>query len=271
MGVPFFLFSAGVMFSFKNRSPWLHFLKKTGPAWLTGGTFVWLIGLWRGYHHLSWLQFVLGDGSYLYYLTVSFFLLLIFSLLPSNMTLAAFLTGALRVISFHIGAIPSNPYLSVLYWLFYFSLGKFTRELLDNDIDKALKEIAMHWKLILIIWLVCTWIYFCSPEINYFTVMAIPFSLASVAMLFCVGVYAEKISKGLLIDMGKQTFAIYIWHINIAGFVSAKLNPFTYFQWLGPILVLFITYGILWTGNRLARAVRLEPLYKILTGWKPAL
>lgn len=243
IGVPFFLFSAGLLYDKEKGPRWRRFWNKVWCPWLFGGTVIWLIGIVLGYNAMLWWEFLVGKGSYLYYLTVSLVLYVVFDYTPSKLVLPLFLLGMGRMLSFYMGYSPAYAYLAVLYWLPYFALGVLAKRWLGSaDIGKTVKRLVSRPIIIVPLWCFLSVLYLFRPEINYFNWYALPYSVVSILFLLWLGkVCANRVPQIGMI--GKQTLAIYIWHIYLAGFVSARLQIYPLIHCFSPILVLLLTMG----------------------------
>ena len=101
----------------------------------------------------EWANFIVGNGSYCYYLTILMLLYLIFTWLPFMRTNIAFiiceiLTVFSTIWFWRVGQL--SPYLYILNWIGYFVLGMqltFYSEI-TNKIIKYLYQ--LRWKIITI-------------------------------------------------------------------------------------------------------------------------
>ena len=256
IGVPFFLFSAGLLYNKEKGPRWRRFGNKVWCPWLFGGTVIWLIGIVLGYNAMPWWEFLVGKGSYLYYLTVSLVLYAVFDYTPPKLVLPLFLLGMGRMLSFYMGYSPAYAYLAVLYWLPYFAAGILAKRWLGSaDIGKTVKRLVSRPIIIVPLWCLLSALYLFRPDINYFNWYALPYSVVSILFLLWLGkVCANQVPQIGMI--GKQTLAIYIWHIYCAGFVSERLRAYPYIHILSPLLVLI---GVFWGLELAVRICRRLP------------
>ena len=131
LGVICFFVISGILFHHPGKNIGRFFKKKVTNIvipWLISGTFVYLYVYLRKPPITlgGWINFILGNGSYCYYLTVLMMLYIIFTLVSfmhNNRVL--FVCEGITVIStiwfYNIGDM--NPYLNILNWIGYFALG----------------------------------------------------------------------------------------------------------------------------------------------------
>lgn len=267
MGVPFFFFAAGLFFRPDDHTAWIRFIKKVGVPWLFSGTVMWAIGSLNHYNNLTMLAFVLGKGSYLYYMTVSAVLYLVFSYIPQRFYPVCMGVGVLGMAGLHYGLVIVSPYLTVTYWLPYFCVGLLLGAGKPENAEKLMLFVKQHMVLIIVLWFCVAGLYFYTGTINYFTWFAIPFSFLSIAFLLCMGTFLGKCKGNWVRQMGSNTLGIYIWHVYIAGKISAHTLRFGFFHVFTPILAVAVTYGLLYLGNRMAILVHAEKPYGLLTGF----
>lgn len=154
-GVICFFVISGYLFHVSSSK--IFFMKKLKyicVPWVISATCVYLYVYLRKppVTLLSWINFVVGNGSYLYYLTVLMMFYVIFFAFPFMCTEVAFiiceLATAVSVLWFYnIGGV--NPYLNPLNWIGYFTLGMQMRKhqnIPGDEEAKLRKMVKGCWK-----------------------------------------------------------------------------------------------------------------------------
>jgi len=260
MGVPFFLFAAGLMFRQTKRHVWLDFLKKCGIAWVLSGTIMWFIGHRLGYTQENWFFYLLGRNSYLYFLTILLILEALFSYLPIKIVPWALGLGLIQMIIVHIPALQAmngNLYLSPLFWLPYFAAGLLLQ--CKGARERFLRFCSENSAIIFVLFVYLAFQIVRSGTINYFTWSAIPFSAVTICALMSLGSLLGSIS--LAVDIGKRTLAIYLWHIYVAGRISGSLMSHGVLALIGPWLATGLMYAIICLGHTIADRLKSTGLY----------
>ena len=258
LGVICFFVISGILFHYPENGIRKFFKKKIKNIifpWLISATCVYL------YVHLrkpplsinGWLNFVFGNGSYCYYLTelmILYITFIILSFLRTNVGLLL-CEGVTIIFSIWFWKYSDiNPYLNILNWIGYFALG--------IQIAKY-PTIWSHVKNI-----ICTKFFSSSIVLGYMILLGYQiynqkggsywdginviacWSGATTLALFAhylVNVKNCKLSK-IIHQIGVDSFAIYIWHMPIAGIVARIMciDLFSYFVLIRPIIVLGLIY-----------------------------
>ena len=251
LGVPIFFFLAGYVFRYKALGPWLKG-KLTGfvVPWLFTGTAVYLyVYLRKGGISLSaLLLWLVGSGSYLWYLTVQALLWIgawiLFwgrekrgwQLCP--VAVAAILASAVVLLLQALGIIRLHVYLNPLRWLWVFALGLLAgKETLLNCV-KTRMWISVTWLAVLLVGAVAGWqIYYGAW---YYTGCAL-------ATVIAVGCLPAGRLVGYLERLGRDSFAVYLLHMPVAGLTSnlcsRVADPTGLLILSQPLLVLVVTHG----------------------------
>lgn len=193
------------------------------------------------------LGFLLGDGSYLYYLTVLCALYLIFYvpiMREREVLLICVAVGYAHTI-FVPNSLGSfiNPYLNILNWIQYFAIGMLLQEnkRTENVKLRTLLRILLPYLYLIIIVVLSInkirmeyWVGW-SPIISTIGAITICISATCVSGMSC---------SDVLKSIGRGSLFIYLWHMPIAGIVAKVFgnNALLQFVLIRPIVVLLIVY-----------------------------
>lgn len=248
IGVGIFFILSGYLF-YKNKNSFgVFFLKKIKTVlmpWIVVGTAVYFYVFFRkgGIGLNSWFDFLVGNGSYLYYLTllIIFYLLFFYTAKNKMFVFSMIILSVLSIVLTSIGVLKAiNPYLNPLNFMCYFGFGLMIAN--KNVLLKIAYKCA-NYKLLLsslfVSGLVLTQMLdITSGYWGYATLIMQP-----IATLMIFGfatmrfVYGEKI-----IELGIESFAIYLLHMPIAGLITFIFNRYN--LWLLTLLRPLIVIGI---------------------------
>lgn len=205
-----------------------------------------------------------GGGSLYYYITVLMFCYVVFYFIDSNKWLlyGAIIINVISILLFASDIIMYEQlpfpyitsYLIPTNWIGFFSLGIILRE------KKMWKKVVLwtekHALILVVSFCIVTVLYAYSSadsEISYFVWQSIPYELFGTVTIF--GISSKLKSWNWLRKVGNSSFFIYLYHINIIGFISNRFC-FTWFVvLLYPVMVvlgLWICCHIIkWIVNRM--------------------
>lgn len=247
VGVPIFFLLSGMLFSNKEQSI-VDFLKKKMRTlflpWFLTGTIVWLYVVLRkgGISLIAWINYVIGNGSYLYYMSMLLICYLLFWGKRFKIARVAFFGGCsflwLALEYFDI-VNTANPYINPLNWVVYFAVGILIAQ---YDLFEKILEVVRRFKYVLIsIWSVSSLnIVILDISLTYWHKTYLIYELLSFGMIL---VLAEKAKDIFIIkEIGKQSFVIYLLHMLFAGTVNAVFAKFRIemFLVLKPVILISV-------------------------------
>ena len=250
-GVPVFYFLSGYFFE-KNSKSWTCFWKAKFKTivvpWVSCATMVWLYVVLRkgGITIASWFNFIVGNGSSLYYITVLLILYLVLFYLKRNKVICWILV-CVSVIGIILagegyvwGRNTVSIYLNPIYWMGYFILGILIQK--HSWMDRIRKFSNKSFLYMLVIWgSLCTVHYLGKIEWTYWSRYAL-FNIAT-EFIVIIGL-AEQINRARImahmVEVGKESYSIYLLHQLFVGIV---VNISNYINWsiltiLRPILII---------------------------------
>lgn len=258
LGVICFFVISGMLFHHPEKNIGRFFKKKVTNIvipWLISGAFVYLYVYLRKPPITlgGWINFVLGNGSYCYYLTVLMLLYIIFTLVPFMRKNAALLVcEGITVIStiwfYNIGGM--NPYLNILNWIGYFALGvqiSGNQEIwkkIKNGINKRFLAFCVMSDVCYVLVLIYQLYHLKGGGYwNGINVIACWFG-AIALVLIAVRIENAKDNwfKRVIHQAGIESFGIYIWHMPVAGII-AHIMCVGVLNWMvlvRPIIVLIV-------------------------------
>ncbi len=210
----------------------------------------------RSFSSFSYFKWVMGSGTWYYYITIYTFYLLVFKWFCDNDIILWLLIVvqfvSLVLISFGISTtIPSRfftDYLNPLHWIGYFSFGVLVRKH-ELHIKMGQRKIIVIASYVLAI--MC----FCFLYINeiyvYFHIVSSLFCFATFIVIADISYKIAVLKMAKLIDkIGVYSYCIYLLHMQIVQRFLSKL-PNSYFKiafspFIGlAIMLILINIGLL--------------------------
>lgn len=276
LGVPIFFFLAGYVFRYKKLKPWLKD-KATGLLipWITCGVLVYLYVYLRkgGISALSLIRWLVGDGTYLWYLSVMVLLLfwargIFFGMqkgfwtLPAASVFSVFLSAGVLVLE-HFEILTFNPYLNVFRWMWLFALGILSGHVSLLEKTRSCIPFILIWIMALVVLSVL------GVCISYWS-WAFPLCACLTLAVFMNGYGFSGSIAAYMQTLGEDSFAVYLLHMPIAGVVANLCNRVSDSSGLltlsRPFAVLFITHGCIILLKKVGNRIHLEKTVRILLG-----
>lgn len=274
IGVIVFFVIAGALFHYERYSLKEFFTKKIlylALPWVISGTAVYLYVYLRKppVTFIGWVNYIVGNGSYLYYLTVLVLCYLIFWFikpLRSTAMLVVFSVITFLSASFFYDKGYVTSYLDIFNWIGYFTFGM----LLSRYKDKAVKIFGLLKKTRWLFYAV-----FIGAVIirMLFRINAGYWGFSNLCVItlgvIATALFSERLTakgKGLkpLAYIGDNSLFIYLWHMPIAGITAHLMNKgfLVYGVALRPFIVLLVVTAAMLLADIILR--RAKPLRIIL-------
>ncbi len=233
------------------------------------------------------ILWLLGFGTYLYFLTIYILLLCIFQILPNkkgiqvvlllctliNVYLVAGNVGPYSVLkSTNVRAelIYLLTYLNLFNWIGFFSLGLLLRK---NNIFESKNvwdfKYKKMFKIIINILIIFLLVFMILVEKGntYWTNYSIWIEMSFIVILFQVSKLLKNVRY--IQEIGKVTMPIYLIHFLIEGFIFNKvLTESIIMGLIRPLISVLILYWLLQFGLYISKRMHLQKLYTTIFGLK---
>ncbi|MDF2872218.1 MAG: hypothetical protein K0R05_3793 [Anaerocolumna sp.] len=229
------------------------------------------------------MLWLLGFGTYLYFLTIYILLLCIFQILPKkngiqvillictliNVYLVAGNVGPYSVLestNVRPELIYLLTYLNIFNWIGFFTLGLLLRKI---NLFESKKLWAFKYKIIINIFIISLLIYMILNEKGntYWTNYSIWIEMSFFVILFQVSKFLKDIRY--IQEIGKVTMPIYLIHFLIEGFIFNKVLPESIIMGLiRPLISVLVVYWLLQFGLYISKRMHLQRLYTTFLGLK---
>lgn len=272
LGVPIFYFISGYLF-YNNKKSFKHFflnkIKNIIIPWIFVGTVCYLIVFLfqNNISLIGFLNFIIGKGSYLYYLTILILLYILFFKYKDNFMflLITFILGIVSIIYNIYYGIHEYSYINLLNWIPYFNIGLMTNKY--NKLNKVLKFCKKNKFLFLITFiLVLISGLYLNSKVNYWTLIGI---ILIILFFFTTFGFIYKCDNKykILNFIGENSLSFYLIHMPIAGIIVRISNVSSILILLRPIITIFITYLVIYLYKKIVERLNLNNL-KLLIGVK---
>lgn len=268
ISVPAFLIVGGILYT---RTPgdscffWKRKIKSVVIPWLFCGTMIYVYrALHVGGSFRELLFWLLGHGTWLYYVTIYLVILALFKPIHKCVPLlwgCVAITTIQLILKTNGGGVPSplgDDYLNPLHWIGFFALGILVRR-------QGMRLRRGFFVLCAAVFAVATVITFRSGILYYFHIYNTIFTVSSFFVLFAIGrwIAGTRLQRHIR-EIGMYTYCIYLLHMPIALPVLRRIPSATFKAIFGPVIatvlmVVLIKIGI-WIANKLPFGDKLKML-----------
>lgn len=252
IGVAFFFLCAGYYYHREKGDSvvfWKKKLKGIILPWIICSVLTYILNVIlssQAYSIIGQIKWTMGYMTWYYFVPVLLFSFMWFSSLNNIYWL--YITILISIVS-NILTIAKiwwvtdwcTPYTNPFNWLIFFALGIMWRKK-----EKYLKKIVSKSSLVVISSVVFVDIYvlwiFYNVEISYWNFFSLFFEILGCIVILYLAWYLRKIS--CLQRLGKNTFFIYLIHMQIAGIINTRLPQNPFFYLFKPLIVLAFMWGL---------------------------
>jgi len=224
----------------------------------------------QGIHINEMVPFILGYKTLYYYMSV---LLMCYLLLFCRKKVILYLAIAANILSVFLTveglldtaytALHITKYLNVFNWIGFFAAGILLQSCSADLLYKFLKRTRVPVLVIFLLFFVFVLAY--DIPVIYFSYSGILFEIAGFWCVLGLSTFVF-LNRRFIHAVSDMSFAIYLIHLPIVGFVFLAFGSFLPGKILSPFIVLAAAAGILYLGRLLARKCRMEEAYCILFG-----
>ena len=291
VGVATFLFLSG--FFLKNEKITKLFPKlviKILVPLLVCGSLVYFLGMIRSqsFGIKSWINYLVGNGSYLYYCIVFMVIRLLLSLMPlktriSRTVTASILIG-LTILSLELtafGVLPNyistdvwffeylSPYLNIFNWVGFVGAGMLAKE---YGIIERINGFKPAIKVLLIVILLIPIIPgMLDTSFGYFGKFSFVCESCLLMIAIIITMMMSVLNASVIAPVGRNSFSIYLLHYPVLSLLCQVevLKKSTFAGLIRPALCIIIIVTIFKLSEYILKKVKLEKILYTLVGVIP--
>lgn len=278
IGVLAFMIMAAYFYNTQKYSSMLHMLRNklytVGLPWLFLGSVSYIYNalLSRRFSVMAYLNWMIGNGSYLYYLTVLFLLFIIFYRTNTAILISAMAVSVVSLMLTAAGAwdpviefLHITNYLNVLNWVGIFALGILMKRVAPEKLFAFFRK--TRWIFVVLFLVAVVVICLLDIPTGYFSYVGIWLELLGVFAIFGVSTL-PALSNRLFADLSNMSFAIYLIHMMVIGVFDVVFNLNLITQILAVFIVIGISYGALLVCRWLIKTIKLDRVLNPFFGFR---
>ncbi|WDO14471.1 acyltransferase family protein [Flavobacterium sp. WW92] len=270
LGVVTFFFISGFFFNISKYGTGKFFKKKITSViipWAFLGSITFVISD-HPKNFISWFNWVIGNGTYLYYLTVLMFSYGVFAFF--NKKIFAYVFIFLNIISLfitsqgylqYINLHEINNYLNPFNWIGFFSLGYIIKDKF-TDVLHFLNKYAIYVLITYVIFLLFS--VRLEDEYGYFSKFALVNEVMGMLLIFSISTF-KFFNRVNFLRIADFTFTIYLTHFLVFPLRRFLIQNY-WSQFLNPIIYMLACLLLIWIGREVAKRINLLKLYNTLLG-----
>ncbi len=251
----------------------LNKVKTIGIPWIVIGSLGYCYNavLSRSFSMVSFLKYIIGNGSYLYFLTMLFLCFMIFYYVKSKgVCLAAMVISVISleltaggVLEPVINVLHITNYLNILNWIGFFAIGVLLQNVDSDVLWKRLKRYRIG--IIAVFCLIFIAIFIIKIPTGYFSFVGWIYEVVGAALILAVASY-EILDIPLLRRVSGYSFTVYLIHFMIIGMFDGIYNRLLPLQVLANLIIITISVIAIEACLFVARMIKIEKIACILLG-----
>lgn len=274
LGVAAFFICSGFFYS-RKRGDSIEFWKKKLHTlvipWVLWSILTFLLGILLTHQSFSVIELFkwsIGVQSWYYFVTVLLMLFVIFKLFQKKYLIGilialSLVSNVLTILGIWRASEWMTPYLNPLNWVLFFALGILWRTYeykISEIIHKNMCVCVGGGFLIFIILFYIQML--ADTEITYWNKLSILFEISGFVVFMFISYWMRNVQ--ILNNIGKNTYFIYLTHMQIVGVINTRLPQNSLFYLLKPMIGLIVVYLIGTMIIKIARVMKLDGYLWIL-------
>lgn len=225
----------------------------------------------KPFSFINYFKWIIGNGTYFYYMTVLVMCYLIFyktnriilymSVFINAVSLLLTATG---IIAPAISALHITNYLNIFNWIGFFAIGLLLRKAEPDKIYafflKCRWIIIAAYNIALVLLLI-----FEKIKADYFSFIGPAYELLGVAAIFSLSTL-DLCKYKITVALSNSSFAVYLVHIMFIALIDDYFSLSAVTRLLMPLTVVLLAFAVLSLGRLICEKIHLSKLYSLLTG-----
>lgn len=225
----------------------------------------------KPFSFINYFKWIIGNGTYFYYMTVLVLCYLIFFktnriilYISVFINAVSLLFTATRIIAPVISAIHITNYLNVFNWIGFFAIGLLLRKAEPDKIYVFFLKyrwlIIAAYNMALVMLLI-----FENIKADYFSYIGPVYELLGVAAIFSLSTL-DLCRYKITIALSNSSFTVYLVHIMFIALIDDYFLLTAVTRLLMPLTVVLLAFAVLSLGRLICEKIHLSELYSLLTG-----
>ena len=235
-----------------------------GLPWIFLGTVGYLYKaiIGRSFSVIEYLKWIIGNGSFLYFLTILILCFLIFYRTNNiilycaiSVNIISLILTATGILVPMISALHITNYLNIFNWIGVFALGMLIKQINPEKLYSFLRKsrfVAIGLFAVAVL-LICIF----DVKVGYFSYIGIWLELLGTLAILGISTIGILESK-LFYDISNLSFTIYLVHMMVIGVFDRVYNLHFILQAVSVFIIIGICYGVLFVGRWLIKLIKLD-------------
>lgn len=270
-GVAIFFFVSGIYYrscGIKNRVQKLFSLV---IPWVLFGSITYIIGNLQNSSIYTYIKWILGFGSYLWFMVVYVVILLLAEIIGLEKRIVLqyvllVITIASRVLVSVVETKAEFAFVNPLNWVGFFTFGLIFSDLMKNKPRNPQSLKLMFLCTLLIISLLVVDICL-ESKLGYFGITSVFSQFLWIFLIMSISYFLSDF-KTIFVRVGKNSLPIYLIHVSIVQFICNRIPNSVYIYLPLSVLFALFIWSLCFLGMRLAEKIKLRKLFCTLTGFK---
>lgn len=270
-GVAVFFFASGAYWRWRPLDSTFKHITKLLPPWIMLGSIVYAIGAVKsGFSLVSWLCWLVGKNTYLWYLTIYVIIQIFFSILQIErkryLVVCVLITVVSRVLTACFEISGYWAFLNPLNWGGFFAAGVLFRQNTNVQRDNSKYMRMVYPTVTTIAIVVFAYLDTLMPSIrlDYWTYFDCFSQFSWIVVLF----FVSRTLVGMHgYEIGKASLPIYLLHIPVIGFVTSQMTVGVTLAMLISITIICVLYLCLLSAMKIATMLHLDRLFTTITSF----
>lgn len=270
LSVPCFLIVGGILYSRKEgdgRRFWSRKLQSVVLPWLFCGLLTYgYRAIFEGGSIVGLIRWLVGHGSWLYYVTIYLILMFVFKPIRNNVPVlwaCVAVTTVQMILKAKGSGLPSpldNDYLNPVHWIGFFALGILLRRQ-GLRLNKVFLAACFVVFAVTAVRVYRRWLY------DYFHIVNAIYTVSGFFVLLTIGrqITGTKLCRGIR-AIGTSTYCIYLLHILIVPPILRRIPGVTFKAIFGPITGVIVLMLLIDSGKRITEKLPFGDKLQMLVG-----
>lgn len=277
VGVVTYFIISGYYYHIDKYGSFFYVLKKKlktiGIPWLVLGSIGYFYNaiLSKDISIVSYLKFILGNGSYLYFLIMLFLCFIIFYFFKSKIfCIVAILLNILSLELTAMGvlepvtkALHITDYLNIFNWIGFFAFGVLLQRVDTDKLYNAVKKLRVLSIMVFVLFFVVLFI--TKIKTGYFSYVGWIYEFIGAVAILAVSSF-DFLNIKLIRKVSNDSFTVYLIHFMVIGVFDRLYNIALPLQLFANIIVICISFVAIELCMFISKKIKIEKIVCVILG-----